>query len=116
MLLTSGQSCKSSTIVIYDSWLVNYERKMFIRLATGRAFRDRPAQRNWKTDRTVKNVNCLKSQGTISEVAKNASENASQISSVCYSGSSSNSENKNIFKHMCAQKREREMEWKKLGK
>ena len=28
----SGQSYKASTIVIYDSRLVNYERKLFIRL------------------------------------------------------------------------------------
>ena len=30
-----GQSYKASTIVIYDSRVVNYERKLFIRLATG---------------------------------------------------------------------------------
>ena len=29
-----GQSYKASTIVIYDSRVVNYERKLFIRLAT----------------------------------------------------------------------------------
>ena len=28
-----GQSYKASTIVIYDSRFVNYERKLFIRLA-----------------------------------------------------------------------------------
>ena len=32
--MTSGQSYKASTIVIYDSRVVNYERKLFIRLAT----------------------------------------------------------------------------------
>ena len=32
--LTCGQSYKASTIVIYDSRVVNYERKLFIRLAT----------------------------------------------------------------------------------
>ena len=31
---SSGQSYKASTIVIYDSRVVNYERKLFIRLAT----------------------------------------------------------------------------------
>ena len=31
---TCGQSYKASTIVIYDSRVVNYERKLFIRLAT----------------------------------------------------------------------------------
>ena len=32
--VVSGQSYKASTIVIYDSRVVNYERKLFIRLAT----------------------------------------------------------------------------------
>ena len=33
--MTCGQSYKASTIVIYDPRVVIYERKMFIRLATG---------------------------------------------------------------------------------
>ena len=33
----SGQSYKASTIINYDSRVVNYKRKLFIRLATGLA-------------------------------------------------------------------------------